>query len=144
MSKTLFALCGVLTVSSAAFVAAPASAHHSYAMFDEKVTLSVPATVQSWDWTNPHSFLQVIEDSTGKHWALECASPSMLVRNGMTRNTFKPGDKVTVKLHPRRDKTDGGSLQTVTVADGRTLVFEAGRPGGGGGPPGGAPPAARQ
>src|SRR5258706_9382724 len=97
-------------------------------MYDMKVRLTVPATVQAWQWTNPHSFLQVIADTDGKHWALETASPSMLARAGTTRNTFKAGDKVTVKLHPHRDKSDTGSLLSVTLADGRTLNFEAGRP----------------
>jgi hypothetical protein len=117
-------LTGAATLAAAV---GPASAHHSYAMFDSQVTLTIPGTVVSWDWTNPHSFLQVISD-TGQHWALESASPSLLSRNGVTRNTFKPGDKVTVKAHPRRDNTEGGSLLSATLTDGRTLLFEAARP----------------
>jgi hypothetical protein len=61
----------------------------------------------------------------------------MLVRNGATRTMFKPGDKVTVKLHPRRDNSDNGSLLSVAFADGHTVSFEAARPPG---PPAGAPP----
>jgi hypothetical protein len=137
MSKTLIA--GGAIAFAWALTSGPASAHHSYAMFDDSVTLTVPATVQSWDWTNPHSFLQVIADADGKHWALECASPSMLSRGGTTRKTFKAGDKVTVKLHPRRDKSDNGSLLSVTLPDGRMLSFEGARPAGGG-PPGGPRP----
>ncbi|MDB5461079.1 MAG: hypothetical protein JWO72_2820 [Caulobacteraceae bacterium] len=124
MFKKLIAAAAALALGGA-IVAGPASAHHSYAMFDSATTMTLAGTVVSWDWTNPHSFLQFMAD--GQHWDLEAASPSMLSRAGMTRNSLKPGDKVTVKLHPRRDKALGGSLQSVVLADGKTLVFEAGR-----------------
>jgi hypothetical protein len=130
MSKNAIAVGAALALALAAAAAGPASAHHSYAMFDNTVTLTVPATVVSWEWTNPHSFLQVLADDGGKHWALETASPSMLVRNGASRTMFKPGDKVVVKLHPRRDNTDNGSLLSVTFADGHVVKFEAARPAG--------------
>jgi hypothetical protein len=138
MSKNAIGVGAALALALAAAVPGPASAHHSYAMFDPSVTMTIPATVVSWDWTNPHSFLQVIADANGKHWALETASPSMLIRNGATRLMFKPGDKVTVKMHPRRDNTDNGSLLSVTFPDGREVKFEAARPAG---PPASGPPA---
>jgi hypothetical protein len=127
MSKPFFALAALASAAALVAAAGPARAHHSYAMFDSQVTLTIPGTVVSWDWTNPHSFLQVISD-TGQHWSLEAASPSLLSRNGVSRNTFKPGDKVAVKVHPRRDNTEGGSLLSATLTDGRTLLFEAARP----------------
>jgi hypothetical protein len=113
---------GVALVLGGAIAAGPASAHHSFAMFDNTTSLTMAGTVVSWDWTNPHSFLQVMAE--GQHWDLEAASPSMLSRAGMTRNSLKPGDKVTVKMHPLRDKSLGGSLQSVVLADGKTLSFE--------------------
>jgi hypothetical protein len=131
----------VLTLTGSLLAAAPASAHHSYAQFDASQTISMAATVVTWEWTNPHSQLQVEDNATGDKWYLECASPSMLSRTGMTRTTFKPGDKVTVKMHPRRDKTLNGSLLSVDL-DGKVLLFQAaggppGVPGGrSGGPPG--------
>jgi hypothetical protein len=142
MSKSVLA-CSALALAAAALAGSPASAHHSYAMFDDQVTMTLPATVQQWQWTNPHSFLEVV-DANGMHWSLETASPSMLSRNGISRNSFKPGDKVTVRMHPRRDKQPIGSLLSAQLTDGHTLMFEAARPAGGpggpGGPPGGAPP----
>jgi hypothetical protein len=49
---------------SLAFLAAiagvipPASAHHSYAMFDANKLVTLDATVKEFQWTNPHSWLQ--------------------------------------------------------------------------------------
>jgi hypothetical protein len=120
MLKTLIAG-GALLALGGAMAAGPASAHHSYAMFDSATTLTLDGTVVAWDWTNPHSFLEVM--ANGQHWDLEAASPSMLSRQGLTRTSLKPGDKVVVKMHPRRDKSPVGSLQTVELANGQTLVF---------------------
>jgi hypothetical protein len=118
MSKALKASAALAL--GVALLGGTANAHHSYAMFDTATTLTLEATVVSWDWTNPHSFLEVMAD--GQHWDLEAASPAMLARMGMTRTILKPGDKVTVKFHPRRDKALVGSLQGVMTADGRTVM----------------------
>jgi hypothetical protein len=64
------------------------------------------------------------------HWDLESASPSILSRGGISRSTFKAGDKVTIKMHPRRDNAPVGSLLSAELADGSVLSFEAGRPSG--------------
>ena len=40
-----------------------------------------------------------------------------LVRSGWSRNTIKPGDKVTANVHPLRDGTKGAALQKITLAD---------------------------
>jgi hypothetical protein len=117
---------GAALVLSGVVLAGPATAHHSYSMFDNTITLTLPGTVVSWDWTNPHSFLEIMSD--GKHWDLEAASPSMLSRAGMSRNSLKAGDKVTVKAHPNRDKSNVGSLQTVELADGKVLRFAREQP----------------
>jgi hypothetical protein len=130
MSKTLIAFGGVLAFVGAVAASGAASAHHSYAMFDSDKTLTVAGTVQAWQWTNPHSFLDVVDTASGEHWSLETASPSMLSRTGLTRNSFKPGDKVTVKLHPRRDaQKGGGSLMTAQTADGKVLIGARGEGG---------------
>lgn len=119
----LMVLSGVVMFAASA---GSASAHHSYAMFDPDTTLTVSATVVKWEWTNPHTFLKVIETGTGKAWALESGSPGILSRQGLTRTTFKPGDKVTAKMHPRRDQTPVGEIMTVTLPDGK-MVLNASR-----------------
>jgi hypothetical protein len=128
MSKQLIALGGALAFFGGVLASGSASAHHSYAMFDTSQSQTVSATVVAWHWTNPHAFLEVVDNASGMHWDLESASPSILSRGGITRSTFKAGDKVTVKLHPRRDNAPVGSLQTVELPDGKVLSFEAGRP----------------
>jgi len=108
----------------AALLAAPALAHHSFAMFDADKTVELSGTVKELQWTNPHSWLQVmVESADGKsiEWSLEMGSPGALARTGWRPRTVVPGDKVTVSIHPLKDGSSGGQLLTVTLPDGRTL-----------------------
>ena len=48
--------CKVLGLAGiAATIAAPALAHHSFAMFDAGQIKSVQGTVKEFKWTNPHA-----------------------------------------------------------------------------------------
>ena len=111
---------------TAALLAAPAFAHHSFAMFDAETTFEFQGTVKEFQWTNPHSWLQVmVENEQGQEveWSLEMGSPGGLARSGWRPRTVVPGDQVTVTLHPLKDGSPGGQLLTVTLPDG-TLMGE--------------------
>ena len=43
-----------------AAVAASAAAHHSFAMFDPQHPVTLEGTVESWEFTNPHSWLVLL------------------------------------------------------------------------------------
>ena len=95
-----------------------AQAHHSYAMFDRSKTLTLNGVVKQYQWTNPHSWIQlVVKDASGKEieWSIEGGSPNGLSRSGWKRTSLKPGDKATAVIHPLKDGTNGGSLVTVSV-----------------------------
>jgi hypothetical protein len=101
-----------------AAVSAPASAHHSFAMFDNQKTLTLEGTIKEFQWTNPHSWIQVlVKDKSGKdvEWSIEGGSPNGLTRAGWKRSSLKPGDKATVNIHPLKDGSPGGSLMNVSV-----------------------------
>ena len=103
---------------------AVASAHHSFAMFDLGKDLTVEAVVKEVQFTNPHVWIQIlVKDDKGAEteWSVESGAPGMMLRNGWKPSTLKPGDKVTLTLHPLRNGSPGGSLVRVTVPDGRTL-----------------------
>jgi hypothetical protein len=102
----------------------PVLAHHSFAMFDQTKKVNIEGVVKEFQWTNPHSWLQVMvkNDQGGTdEWSLEMLSPSVLGRMGWKRNSLKPGDKVTVQFFPMRDGSHGGNLINVTTADGQTI-----------------------
>ena len=122
--RKLFACVAVFgTVALAA--SAPAFAHHSAAMFDHDKKVTLVGTVKEFQYTNPHSWLQVlVPQAAGKPpvlWGFEAEGPSTLLRAGIKAKTFVPGDKVTIVANPMKDGRPAGALLTATKADG--VVF---------------------
>lgn len=115
-------LCTVL-VSVALCAMAPAVAHHSFATFDMTKEVKLNGTVREFQWQNPHVwiYLVVSEGSRHQEWEIEGSSLLGLKREGWTRNSYKPGDKVTITIHPKRDGSHGGSYIIGVTADGKTL-----------------------
>src|SRR5215475_8804832 len=106
----------------AAGAAAPALAHHSFAMFDFQASKTVTGTVEQFDWTNPHTFIWLqVPTGAGNgataRYGFEGMSPNFLGRRGWSKETLKPGDKVTVTYHPLKDGQNGGTYQKVTLSD---------------------------
>lgn len=104
--------------------AGPALAHHSYAMFDRDKELKLEGTIKDFYWTNPHSAIEIdVPNAAGgvDTWGVECNSPNNLARMGWKSTSLKPGDKVTISIHPLRSGEHGGSFMYVTFPDGHTL-----------------------
>ena len=114
-----------LTLLAATICAvAPASAHHSYAMFDASNLVTFDATVKEFQWTNPHSWLQVMildDKGVAQEWSLEMGPLVALHRWGWKPHSVNPGDKVKVSLNPLRDGTRGGRLMSIVLPGGETL-----------------------
>jgi hypothetical protein len=107
-----------------AMSAIPALAHHSFAMFDGKSTVSVEGTVKAFQWVYPHSWiLLMVRNGDGQlvQWPIEMGSPGGLAREGWQPKTLTPGMNVTAVIHPLKDGTPGGQYLSVTFPDGRTL-----------------------
>jgi hypothetical protein len=100
--------------------AAPALAHHSFAMFDSRQEVTLNGTVREFQWTNPHGWLQVevARGASSVEYSIELGSPNSMSRRGWRRTTFKPGDKVTVVMNPMRDGSPGGALVYALDAQG--------------------------
>ena len=101
-----------------------AQAHHSYAMFDRSKTVTLNGTIRQFQWTNPHSWIQltVPNDAGGTdEWSIEMGSPFELLRVGWTSSTVKAGDKVSIQIHPVKDGSKGGGFVSGMDAGGHPL-----------------------
>jgi hypothetical protein len=110
---------------AAVLIAAPALAHHSFAMFDNTRSVTLHGKVTAYQWTNPHSYLEVdAEDGNGgtKHYTMEMTSPNMLHRGGWSSRTVKAGDVVTAVMSPLRDGQAGGLLLELTLPNGKKML----------------------
>ena len=106
-----------------------AMAHHSFAMFDTAKSVTITGTVSTFEWTNPHAYIEIdtAETTGAKHWSVEMGSPSILMQSGWKFKDLKHGDKITVVLSPLKDGKPGGLLIQATLPDGRTLGNGPGR-----------------
>lgn len=96
----------MLFVAGAAAVAAPALAHHSGAMFDDKKEVTLTGVVKEFQYTNPHSWLLVDvkgQDGTVTTWGFEAEGPSTLLRAGIRRSDFASGTPVAITGNPMKD-----------------------------------------
>jgi Family of unknown function (DUF6152) len=100
-----------------------ASAHHSFAMFDRTKELHLEGTVMEWQFTNPHSWLQlrVLENGDPVEYSIEGSSVNTLLRIGWGPNTFKSGEKIAVVINPLRDGRRGGAFVKAIFPDGHIL-----------------------
>ncbi|MGC1457237.1 MAG: DUF6152 family protein [Steroidobacteraceae bacterium] len=119
MNRHCIALLGL----SALLTALPAAAHHSFAMFDNKKEQTLVGTVKEFQWTNPHCFIQLLVpgENGAAEWSVELGSTAALYRMGWRANAFRPGDKITIVIHPTRDGTAGGAFLSAVAADGKPL-----------------------
>ena len=123
MTRKVFGLAAM----AAALLAAPAVAHHSFAMFDQTKTLHLTGTVKQFDFVNPHAWLNVtVANDKGEAvtWSFEGGSPSQLVRLGWSKDKPRIGDKIDVGFRPLRDGSHGGQLMSVKFSAGDRLCSE--------------------
>jgi Family of unknown function (DUF6152) len=107
--------------------ASPTLAHHSRAMFDMTRNVTYRGVVKEYTWQNPHSHIVIIvgtdatDRSTVGTWDIEASSISIMVSQGWNRSTFKPGDRITVVVHPNRNDSNDVLLFYAVKPDGTRL-----------------------
>src|ERR1700746_3048172 len=110
-------VCAAVLSAGLILVAVPARAHHSFAMFDMTKRITLAGTVTAFEWTNPHSYIEIdVPDEHGavKHWSIELGSPNILQSSGWKFSSLKPGDKATLVINPLKSGQAGGFLSQAT------------------------------
>jgi hypothetical protein len=100
------------------------SAHHSFAMFDDSKEVVLTGVVKEFQWTNPHTFVQLEvkgPDGAVVEWSIEGSSPNGLARIGWKRTSIKAGDQLAITINPLRNGDHGGNFVLAKFPDGRVL-----------------------
>ena len=109
------------------FAAMAAFAHHSYtAEFDLAKPVKLTGVLTRVEWTNPHIWVYLdVKDENGKttNWGFSASPPGMLTRRGITRQSLKPGEVLTISGHRAKDGSNNASGNVVTFADGRDALI---------------------
>lgn len=114
----MFTRTKIVVGATLALAATAATAHHSFAMFDNGKEQVIEGTIKDFQWTNPHIWIQVnVPSADGKvtEYSIEGGSPNGLRRSGWTKDAMKAGDKVKLTMHPLRDGSPGGSFVAAEV-----------------------------
>ena len=102
----------VLALAAATLTPQVASAHHSFSMYDRHRTVTLSGVVKEYIWMAPHVTIRVVseENRNAVTWSVEGSSPTVLARGGWTGALLRPGDKISVGIHPRKDRSAAGLL----------------------------------
>lgn len=110
---------GVLMVGlSLLFIPTVVLAHHGLeTQFDTRKTITLTGAVGKIDWSNPHVrlYLDVKDGSGTVTWEVDMGSPNMQMMNGWKIDTYRPGDRVAVDIHPARDGSNVGYGKKITA-----------------------------
>jgi hypothetical protein len=119
-------ICGFreLVLTAAALGAGTAVAHHSPVMFDQTQPRTMTGVVREFQWTNPHSYVQLIvknEQGQDEEWSLEMGASVYLYNLGWRPSSLRAGDTLTVTIAPLRKGGNGGLLLKAATADGKPI-----------------------
>jgi len=117
----------IVALGALSTAASPTLAHHSRTMFDMAQNVTYRGIVKEFRWQNPHSHIVIVvgsdatDPSTVGTWDVEASSVSIMVSQGWSRMTYKPGDRITLVAHPSKDGSARVLLFYATKADGTRL-----------------------
>jgi hypothetical protein len=125
MTRSTFCLAGIAVT----LLAAPAVAHHSFAMFDQTRVIYLSGKVKEFEFVNPHAWLHLaITNDKGEvaNWSFEGGAVSQLAKLGWSRESFKTGDAVEVGFRPMKDGSRAGQIMSVKLANGQKVCSNRG------------------
>ena len=112
-----------LLCATLAFAALPATAHHSFAVWDMTQNIEFKGVVENVKFRNPHAAMTLTikkpDGTTQMVEFTETAPANMLVRMGLTPEILAVGKKITAIGAPRKDDATVFFLKAVIAEDGQ-------------------------
>jgi len=103
----------------------PALAHHSLSIYDRGKSRTAEGVVKEFRFSNPHARIILMvasADGSMKEWDFEGGGVNRLSERGISINTIRSGDKISVSYNPMRDGSARGLFVAFTAADGKHYV----------------------
>ena len=127
MKRKFWALLSVVAASSVLSV--PIFAHHGSAAYEMGQSVTVEGAVTGFEFTNPHVIISMDgKDAKGavQKWQGELTSPNHLTRAGWSRNTLKPGERITIIGNPAKSGANSVWIRKIMGPDGKELATGSG------------------
>jgi Family of unknown function (DUF6152) len=117
--------------TSALFLLVPtvALAHHGWAAFDPKATVTYKAKVTEFHFVNPHSVVEFeFKDDHGQiqKWEGELTSNLRLSRKGWTATSLEAGIEITISGYRAQSGAHVIRVTKIVLASGKELELEPG------------------
>jgi len=117
-------LMGVTLGIGVSLFSLPLFAHHGNAAYDTGKSVTLKGTVVQWVWAFPHCMLQLeVTDDHGQvvQWTAETENPSSMIHFGWTKQSLKPGDRITVTVVPGKNGKPIGRIIELVLSNGQKL-----------------------
>jgi len=119
MKRTVCA--SLVMIVAAVLLTTPLAAHHGTAIsYEMQKEIVLKGTVTQFKWSNPHVTLHFdVKDADGRvvAWSAEATSPYFWAQRGYNKNAVKPGDEITITMHPGKAGNSAGLLMKVMIGD---------------------------
>ena len=122
MTKNQFVLTAV--IFSVVAIAVPLSAHHSWPVGNQLVT--VKGTVTEFMWANPHPMINLDvrnKDGVIEKWQVGGPAINRMESNGWSKTTVKPGDVITGIGYQYSDGQKILKLDKAVLPDGKEIFL---------------------
>jgi len=107
-------------------VGAELQAHHAVAgVYDLNQEVVLEGRLQKMNYRNPHANIELEvpnEDGSSTVWVLTTASTQVLSRQGINRDSIKPGEFLRVTALPARNGNPSGFIRRLELSD-REISF---------------------
>ena len=114
----------IVVLATASLYSGASLAHHSPIVFDRTREVTITGVFTEFKWSSPHAWIHLdVKDDQGHvdNWGVEMDPATNLARAGWKSTSVKPGDKVSIVVHPLRNDEKGGQYISITLADGSKL-----------------------
>ncbi len=119
--RGLFIAISMLTTMASVSI----EAHHAISAYDRSTNITISGTVSKWQFINPHAGLwldMTNENEETEEWSAEFQGTLDLYRHfKFNKDTFKPGDQITLVGHPAKTGDTTMSARIVIFADGKEV-----------------------
>jgi hypothetical protein len=102
--------------------------HHSFAAEYGSTPITLNGTITRFVWINPHTRIYLDVPATNANgaaakWECEGNAPGGLLSHGWSRDSLRPGDRVTIECFPAKDHSNICKARAVNRADGSRLIM---------------------
>ena len=96
-------------------------AHHAVAgVYDLNKEVVLEGRLKKLNFTNPHASIELTvpnKDGTFTEWKLTTASVTNLTREGINKDSMKPGEILKVTILPARNGNPAGFIRNLQLGD---------------------------